>query len=80
MLSIVYFQLNPFSGSIAFEIVDERVTFTEALNRCQLAQPHFQFENNTFKLTHEESLHLQNGSEYWLGYISTQAAYLYLGK
>jgi len=67
-------------GSDAFEIVNQRVTFTTASKRCQLAQPMFRFDNTSFKLTPEESLNMQRNTGYWLGYVYTQTAYLYLGE
>ena len=86
--SVVYYNLDnsrvstyvPFSGLTVFEVVNERVTFTEAFHICQLAQPNFHFDNTTFTLTPDDSLNLQRDTNYWLGYVFTQTAYLYLGE
>ena len=73
------FNETRFSGSIALVIVD-KVNLTEAFTRCQLAQPAFTFNNISFKLIPDISPNLPHDTEYWLGYISTERAYLYYGK
>jgi len=69
-----------FLESTTFEIWNESVTFTEAFHRCQLAQPKFHFDNISFKLSPDDSMDLQNDTDYWLGYITTDTAFHFLGK
>ena len=70
----------PFLGRTAFEVVDELVILTEAVHRCQLAQPRFNFDNTSYKLSPDDSMDLQRDTDYWLGYFTTETAFLYLGK